>query len=84
MTSTGKRSIVKALTWQMSGLIILYLMTGSLTLSFTYLTIRICMYFIHERMWQRVKWGWKKTRKAKSKSLTGVELEEISSITILK
>lgn len=62
---TTVRTICKAVSWQTSGLIVMsvlgYLMTGSLQTagSFAVLTaaIGLVAFFIHERIWARVRWG---------------------------
>jgi len=65
LESTWLRSLVKGLTWEASGLItvavIAFLFTGdpeqSLLIGAAYLPVRVAMYFAHERMWKRFKWG---------------------------
>ena len=65
MYSTRRRSLAKAVTWELSGLVtgclIAYAFTGSPTtaigISFTFFPIRLGMYFIHERIWKRIRWG---------------------------
>ena len=60
-----RRSMVKALTWRLWAIIVLagisYLMTYNITesVSITVLfnVIQIFLYFVHERIWNRVKWG---------------------------
>jgi len=68
MNETVIRSIVKTISWRFTGsfatFIILYLMTGSLALSGTIAIIQIIantvLYFIHERIWNKISWGIKK------------------------
>lgn len=66
MEST-KRTIVKALSWQTIGLVVMtiisYVHTGSLTsalsLAGTSTVLGLISYVIHEKLWQRVSWGTK-------------------------
>lgn len=64
-TETPTRSIVKAVTWQLMGLVTMTLIalaiTGDLTASsglaiVSALTGFVC-FILHERVWARVKWG---------------------------
>lgn len=60
-----KRSLVKSLTWRAAGVIILglisYWITGDwkavtgITLLFH--SIRLALYYFHERMWESIAWG---------------------------
>jgi len=64
-TETRKRSFAKAMTWRISGVIILGIiawiytknieLTATITLIFH--SIRFFLYYAHERLWLRVKWG---------------------------
>ncbi|MFT6559260.1 DUF2061 domain-containing protein [Sneathiella sp.] len=65
---TSKRTLVKAFTWQISGLFVMilitWLFTGSVNTSIG-VAILSCMsgivfYVLHEKVWQRVAWGLKK------------------------
>lgn len=59
------RSWTKSFTWRFIGIIILlpltYIFTGkwesaaAVTLSFH--TIRMILYYFHERIWERISWG---------------------------
>lgn len=61
-----KRTFVKGLTWEGSGLITLFLvmylgvvpdvLTASV-FTIAYTTIRVLMYYIHERVWKKTAWG---------------------------
>jgi len=63
-----RRSLLKAVTWRIIAVIVLlYLsyfftedwgITGGITISFN--VIQILLYYIHERVWLKVKWGNKK------------------------
>ena len=60
-----KRSIAKSVTWRLWAITTLgalgWLYTGSLelttslTVSFT--VIQFLLYYLHERAWERIKWG---------------------------
>ncbi|MBM1633114.1 DUF2061 domain-containing protein [Sulfitobacter mediterraneus] len=60
-----KRTIAKALTWQTSGLLMMvilgYLTTGSIRaaggLALASFATGTVTYFIHERIWDRIRWG---------------------------
>lgn len=66
-TETKTRSWVKSLVWRLFGFIILgfitYIFTGnwteSLFVSVWFNSIRFVLYFVHERLWLKVKWGLK-------------------------
>ena len=59
------RSIAKALSWRIVGtldtLLISYLLTGKIALAASIASIdfltKMVLYFFHERLWNRVKWG---------------------------
>lgn len=65
MANFHKRTFVKGLTWECSGLIALFLasitvLPDALTASIftiTYTVIRVGMYYIHERIWKKTTWG---------------------------
>lgn len=62
---TGLRTLAKAITWQVSGLVVMvalaYGATGSLSiaggLALASSAAGFVTYFLHERIWQRVRWG---------------------------
>ena len=62
---TQRRSWMKAITWQIVGLvttmIISYVYTGdwasSAGLSFILAAMGMVMYTLHERVWARIQWG---------------------------
>ena len=64
MEST-RRSIAKTLSWRLVGssavLLISFLLTGSLTtagsIAATQLILNTILYFIHERIWNKIQWG---------------------------
>ena len=43
-----KRSLLKGLTWELIGLLILYFLTSSVTTSLLYVVIRIVTFPLHE------------------------------------
>lgn len=62
---TTQRTIVKAISWQSLGIIVMtaigYIHTGSLSsamsLAGSSLIISSIFYVFHEKLWQRVSWG---------------------------
>jgi len=62
---THRRSLAKAVTWQLTGLISMaligYAFTGSLSaggmLALVTTAIGFVCYLIHERVWARIGWG---------------------------
>ena len=65
MKETNKRSITKALTyrfWQsLNTFLISLVVTGKLDMAAAIVSIevvvKIFIYFLHERIWSKVKWG---------------------------
>ncbi|MEF2074120.1 DUF2061 domain-containing protein [Consotaella aegiceratis] len=64
---TRARSLAKAVSWQLLGLLSMsvlgYLFTGSLTsggaLAAVSCLLGFCTYLVHERLWAGIQWGWK-------------------------
>ena len=62
---THKRSMVKSITWRIIGVFLLGGITWSITRDWKEMTlitvlfhsIRMVMYYFHERLWLRVDWG---------------------------
>ena len=60
-----RRSLVKTLSWRViatvTTIIISYFITGTLTLAFSIgiieLLTKLVLYFYHERIWNKIKWG---------------------------
>jgi len=60
-----KRSIAKTASWRVVGtlatVIISYIITGTLALAFSIgiveLVSKLVLYFFHERVWNKIKWG---------------------------
>jgi uncharacterized membrane protein len=65
MKDSNKRSLSKALSWRLTATIVLatvsYIFTGSALetawITMVYNVIQIVVYFIHERAWERIRWG---------------------------
>ncbi|AXT51224.1 DUF2061 domain-containing protein [Aquimarina sp. BL5] len=59
------RSIAKAVSWRIVGtldtLIVSYVLTGEIALATSIASIdfvtKMILYFFHERIWNRIKWG---------------------------
>jgi uncharacterized membrane protein len=62
--STG-RSLVKTISWRITGscatFFVAYMISGNLgmsgTIAIIQLTTNTILYYIHERIWNKVKWG---------------------------
>lgn len=62
------RSIIKVLTWRISATIITiiasFVITGkmefALSIGFIDLIIKVCVHYIHERLWNKIKFGLEK------------------------
>jgi len=65
MTDTSTRSMAKTLSWRITGstatFAISYLVLGDIAISGTIaviqLTLNTVLYFVHERIWNKIKWG---------------------------
>lgn len=65
MIDKPKRSLIKTITWRITGsgatFGISYLILGNFVIAGSIATIQLVtntvLYFIHERVWDRVKWG---------------------------
>ena len=65
MIDTNRRSATKALSWKTIGFIIIFLVSFAATSSFektlfvtiAYHTIMFLLYFVHEKIWNKIKWG---------------------------
>jgi uncharacterized membrane protein len=59
------RSLVKSVTYRIIAFIVLMIITWYATnnfvqttfISVTFQTIQLFLYYIHERLWERVNWG---------------------------
>ena len=62
---TKKRSIVKSATWRVIGVVMLggisYAITRSwkdmTVITFVFHSIRLVLYYFHERVWEHITWG---------------------------
>jgi uncharacterized membrane protein len=65
VSDTSKRSLVKTISWRITGsgatFGISYLISGDFTIAGTIAVIQLIsntiLYFIHERIWNRITWG---------------------------
>jgi uncharacterized membrane protein len=65
MVETHRRSLAKAVSWRLLGsidtFVIGWLITGravvALSISGVELFTKVGLYWLHERMWHRVRWG---------------------------
>lgn len=65
VSESPKRSIAKSISWRVVGtmdtILISWLVTGTLTLALSIgmieLITKMALYFFHERVWNRIKWG---------------------------
>ncbi len=60
-----KRSVAKSVSWRISGIILLgiiaYVITGNVKemtiITLVFHSIRLILYYYHERYWERISWG---------------------------
>jgi uncharacterized membrane protein len=65
MNESNTRSLVKTVSWRLTGsgatFLIAYLISGNLTVGGTIAVIQLVsntiLYYIHERIWNRINWG---------------------------
>lgn len=68
MTTTSeskRRSLVKAMSWRIIAILILgtisYIFTGNWEdtslITIAYSLVQVFIYFLHERLWERIRWG---------------------------
>jgi uncharacterized membrane protein len=65
MTEKPYRSLVKAISWRVTGtidtMVISYLITGqmkwALSIGFVEVFTKIALYFVHERFWNKLSFG---------------------------
>jgi uncharacterized membrane protein len=65
VSDTARRSLVKTISWRITGsgatFLISYAILGNVTISGTIAAIQLIfntvLYFIHERIWNRIRWG---------------------------
>ena len=64
MSDTPRRSLVKTISWRLTGtgatFLISYLIAGNFAVAGTIATIQLVsntiLYFVHERVWNRIAW----------------------------
>ncbi len=67
---SSARSWVKSITWRVIGIVILGALVWLFThdwqettlITITFHTIRLVLYYYHERAWERIGWGRKKLK----------------------
>ena len=65
MNDTNRRSLVKACTWRVFAIFLLSFITYAVTsdvktvtyVTIAYHAIQVLLYFVHERIWERIVWG---------------------------
>lgn len=65
MSDTSSRSVAKAISWRATGsfstFVISYLLTENFTVASSIAVVQITantiLYFVHERIWNKIKWG---------------------------
>jgi uncharacterized membrane protein len=65
MTEKHHRSLAKAVSWRATGtadtILVSYVVTGRIRLAvsigFVELFTKICLYYLHERLWNRIAFG---------------------------
>ena len=65
MIEDKKRSLFKSVTWRLTALIVLglisYLITGNweemTAITVIYSVLQVAVYFMHERLWAQIAWG---------------------------
>ena len=65
LSDTNTRSLVKTISWRLTGstatFIISYILLGNAaisgTIALTQMAVNTALYFIHERIWNKLKWG---------------------------
>jgi uncharacterized membrane protein len=69
MEDTRKRSVVKSIVWRIICIVVAifttFFLTGrwdlALALGTLYNAITMILYYFHERIWNRIKWGMQKS-----------------------
>ena len=65
MSDTTRRSVIKTISWRITGssatFLIAYLISGDMSIAGTIaviqLTANTILYYIHERIWNKIRWG---------------------------
>jgi uncharacterized membrane protein len=71
MNDTKTRSLVKTVTWRVTGsgatFAISYIISGNVTIAGSIAIVQLVsntvLYFLHERVWNKIKWGRNETFK---------------------
>lgn len=88
MVDTRKKTLLKAICWRILGFISLGIITWMVTKSFEitsivsifYSVVQILMYFLHERIWNYIRWGKTKGAFIQMTGLSGSGKTAISKI----
>ena len=65
MKDSNKRSLSKSLSWRLTATVVLgivsFILTGSIVeaaeITIVYNIIQVAVYYLHERAWERIRWG---------------------------
>jgi uncharacterized membrane protein len=65
LSDTPRRSLVKTISWRLTGsgatFLISYAIAGNFAVAGTIATVQLIsntiLYFVHERVWNRIHWG---------------------------
>lgn len=65
MAESSSRSLVKTFSWRITGssatFLVSYIVSGDFsiagTIAIAQLTVNTVLYFIHERIWNKINWG---------------------------
>ena len=68
MLETAGRSLIKTVTWRITGssavFVISWVLTGNIglagTIALVQLTVNTVLYYVHERIWNQINWGRKR------------------------
>lgn len=64
-TDSNTRSLAKTISWRLTGsgatFLISYIVSGNITIAgsiaLIQITLNTILYYIHERIWNKIKWG---------------------------
>jgi uncharacterized membrane protein len=76
MKESHLRSLVKGISWRITGtmdtIFVSYIITGKASYAFSIgaveLITKILLYYLHERAWAQIKWGWIPTERQSKQS----------------
>jgi len=65
LSETPQRSLVKTISWRLTGsgatFLISYIIAGNFAVAGTIAVVQLVsntiLYFLHERVWNRIRWG---------------------------